>query len=59
MQNISILQYLVAENSVTKQIVQDYIGKILSRRQTGSVCPINLKMNPTIHHTYIKLHAKY
>ena len=52
MQNINILQYLVAENSVTKQIVHACIGKILS------VCPMDLKMNPTIYHTYIKLHAK-
>ena len=50
---------IVAEISVTKNFVHDCIGKILSCQQTGSVCPMDLKMIPMIHHTYIKLHAKY
>jgi len=30
-----------------------------SPRQTGSSCLIGVKTHPTIHHTYIKLHAKF
>ena len=50
----------VAENNVTGNcaIGSAYKNSQLSAKKK-TICPMDLKIDPKIHDTYIKLHAKY